>query len=88
MDYPRFPISELHLGKFPVSLKFQSWKVNFKAEVCANSVLPQVTLQRIAREMGAPKAGPQQSVADLQQRSCATFLEESLSHFQISQISA
>ena len=32
MDYPRFPISELHLGKFPDSLEFQSWKVNFKTE--------------------------------------------------------
>ena len=27
MDYPRFPISEMHLGKFPDSLEFQSWKV-------------------------------------------------------------
>ena len=26
---------------FPNSLEFQSWKVNFKTEVCANSVLPQ-----------------------------------------------
>ena len=38
MDYPRYQISELHLGKFPDSFKFQSWKVNFKTEVCANSV--------------------------------------------------
>ena len=29
MDYPRYPISELHLVKFPNSLEFQSWKVNF-----------------------------------------------------------
>ena len=36
MDDPRYPISELHLGKFPDSMEFQSWKVNFKAEVCAN----------------------------------------------------
>ena len=28
MDYPRFPISELHLGKIPDSMKVQSWKVN------------------------------------------------------------
>ena len=33
IDYPRFPISELHLGKFPDSMEFQSWKVNFKTEV-------------------------------------------------------
>ena len=30
MDNPRVPISELHLGKFPASMEFQSWKVNFK----------------------------------------------------------
>ena len=47
MDYPRYPISELHLGKFPDSLEFQSWKVNFKTEVCANSVLPQITMHWI-----------------------------------------
>ena len=34
IDYPRFPMSELHLGKFPDSWEFQSWKVNFKTEVC------------------------------------------------------
>ena len=37
MDYPRFPISEMHLGKFPDSMEFQSWKVNFKTEVCSKS---------------------------------------------------
>ena len=47
MDYPIYTISELHLGIFPDSLEFQSWKVNFKTEVCANSVLPQVTIQWI-----------------------------------------
>ena len=35
MDYPRFQISEMHLGRFPDSLEFQSWNVNFKTEVCA-----------------------------------------------------
>ena len=29
IDYPRFQISELHLGKFPESLEFESWKVKF-----------------------------------------------------------
>ena len=47
MEYSRYPISELHLGKFRDSLEFQSWKVNYKTEVCANSVLPQVTMQWI-----------------------------------------
>ena len=44
MDYPRCPISELYLGKCLDSLEFQSWKVNFKTEVCANSVLLQITM--------------------------------------------
>ena len=26
MDYPRLPISEMHTGKFPDSMEFQSWK--------------------------------------------------------------
>ena len=55
MDYPRYPISELHLGKFPDTLEFQSWKVNFKAEVCASSVLRQITMRWIARSMGSPR---------------------------------
>ena len=55
MDYPRYPISELHLGEFPDSLEFQSWKVNFKTEVCANSVFPQITLHWIKEvEMAKP----------------------------------
>ena len=37
MDYPRYQILEMHLGKFPDSVEFQSCKVNFKTEVCANS---------------------------------------------------
>ena len=36
MDCPRYPISELHLGKFQDSMDFQCWEVNFKTEVCAN----------------------------------------------------
>ena len=47
MDCPRYPISELHLGKFTDSLEFQSWKVNFKTEVCASSVFPQITVHWI-----------------------------------------
>ena len=47
MDYPRYPISELHLGKFPDTLEFPSWKVNFKTEVCATSVFPQITMHWI-----------------------------------------
>ena len=34
IDYPSFPISDRHLGKFHGSLEFQCWKVNLKTEVC------------------------------------------------------
>ena len=44
MDYPRFPITEMHLGKCPDSMEVQSWKVNFKTEVCAKSAFPHITM--------------------------------------------
>ena len=44
IDYPRIPISELHLGKFPDSMEFQSWKVNFRTEVCLRTADPQITM--------------------------------------------
>ena len=44
MDYPRFPILELHLAKFLDSMEFQSWKINFRTEVCARTAHPQVTM--------------------------------------------
>ena len=47
IDHPRFPISEMHLGKFPDSLEFQCWKVNFKTEVCAKSAFPLITMHWI-----------------------------------------
>ena len=45
IDYPRcfFFFSALHLGKFPDSVEFQSWKVNFKTEVCSKTAYPHVT---------------------------------------------
>ena len=33
MDYPRLLFTELNLGKFPDSMEFQSWKVNFRTEI-------------------------------------------------------
>ena len=45
MDYPRFPISEMRLGKFPDSLEFQSWKVNFKTEMCLKTTVLHITVQ-------------------------------------------
>ena len=47
MDYTRFPISELYLGKFPDSLEFQSWKANFKTEVCSKTAVPHFTMHWI-----------------------------------------
>ena len=47
MSYPRFPIPGLRLGKFPDSLEFQSWKVNFKTDVCAKSAFPYLTMHWI-----------------------------------------
>ena len=48
MDYPRFQISEVHLGKFLDSLDFfLSWKANFKNEVCSKSGSPHLTMHWI-----------------------------------------
>ena len=47
IDYPRFPIAELHLGKFPDSTEFQSWKVNFKTEVCPKTAYLHLTMHWI-----------------------------------------
>ena len=49
MDYPGFPTSELHLGKFPDPMEFQSWKANFKTEVCAKTADPHLTMQWIKK---------------------------------------
>ena len=38
---------EMHLKKFPDSMKFRSWKVNFKAEVCSKTADLQLTVQWI-----------------------------------------
>ena len=44
MDHP---LSELNFGEFPDSLEFQSWKVNFKTEVCTKSAYPHLTMHWI-----------------------------------------
>ena len=49
IDYLRFQISEMHLGKFPDSLGFQSWKVNFKSQVCSKPAVPHFTMHWIKR---------------------------------------
>ena len=45
--YPRFPISKLLLVKFPHSMEFQSWKVNFTTEVCAKTAYRHLTMHWI-----------------------------------------
>ena len=45
--YPRLPISEMHLVKFPDSMEFQSWKVNFKTEVCSKTADPHLTSKKL-----------------------------------------
>ena len=47
IDYPIYPISKMHFGKFPDSVECQNWKVNFKTEVCARSAFPHITMQWI-----------------------------------------
>ena len=47
IDYPRFPISELHLVKFPDSMEFQNWRVNFKTEACSKTADPHLTMHWI-----------------------------------------
>ena len=44
------PISELHLGKFPDSMEFQSWKVDFKTEVCSKSADPHLAVSKKLRQ--------------------------------------
>ena len=45
--HPRILISEWNLGKFPDSMEFQSWKVNFGTGVCLRTADPQVTMHWI-----------------------------------------
>ena len=44
MDYTRFSISEMHPGKVTDSMKFQSWKVNFKTEICSKTADPYLAM--------------------------------------------
>ena len=43
MDYPKFPISEMHPRKFP----FQSCEIIFKTEVCAKFAFLHITMHWI-----------------------------------------
>ena len=47
IDYPIFPIPNLHVGKFPDSVEFQSWKVNLKTEASSKSADPHLTMHWI-----------------------------------------
>ena len=43
-EHPRILIAEMHLGKFPYLMEIQSWKVNFKTEVCSKTADPHLTM--------------------------------------------
>ena len=45
IDYRRFPISEMHLWKFPDSVEFQNWRGNFKTEICSKTADLHFTMQ-------------------------------------------
>ena len=47
MDYPRIPITDVHLGNVPDSMEFQSWKVNCKTEVCSKTADPHLIMHWI-----------------------------------------
>ena len=44
---PSYRSSEMHLGKFPDHMEFQSWIVNFRTEVCSKAKNPMLALQCI-----------------------------------------
>ena len=47
INYPGYQIPEMHLGKFPDPTEFQSWKVNFRTEVCSKAKDPRLAMQWI-----------------------------------------
>ena len=47
MNDPGYQILEMHLGKFPDPMEFQSWKVNFRTEVCSKAKDPRLAMQWI-----------------------------------------
>ena len=55
MKYPTKPFTEWNLGTFPHSMKFQSWKVNFRTEVCLRTADPQITMLWI-KEVEIPES--------------------------------
>ena len=55
MANPRVPITEWNLGEFPDSMEFQSWKLNFKTEICIRTAEPQGTMLWI-KEVEAAKS--------------------------------
>ena len=46
-DFPRVHFTEWNFGKFPDSMEFQSWKVNFRTEVCMRTAQPQLHHDRL-----------------------------------------
>ena len=44
MDYPSVPYYGMESWKSSDSMEFQSWKLNFRTEVCMRTAEPQVTM--------------------------------------------
>ena len=55
MDFPRIPITEWNLGTFLHSMEFESWKVNFRTEVCLRTADPKITMLWI-KEIEIPES--------------------------------
>ena len=55
MECTRYLFSEMHPGKFPDSMEFQSRKVNFKTEVCSEKADPHLTIHWL-KEVGRAKS--------------------------------
>ena len=47
MDHTRVPFTEWNLGHLCDSMEFQSWKVNFRTEICQQTADPLITMLSI-----------------------------------------
>ena len=88
MDYPRFQISEMYLGKFFWLKECQSWKFHYKTEVCSKSAEPQLTMQwikevEIATSIDDPMTSRSITDYDMLDAMIASALKKVLTHVQL-----
>ena len=58
MNYPTIPVTKWNIGKVLDSMVLQSWKCNFRPEVCLRTADPQVTMLWIKEvEIATPRMG-------------------------------